>query len=66
MIKPIDQLTSLDAKEFEMGNYKVVIAQVNAVDTNDVLSRQKEIEESLRSKFLTDNLIYSYLLLQTY
>jgi manganese-dependent inorganic pyrophosphatase len=45
--KTIDQLTSLDAKEFEMGNYKVVIAQVNAVDTNDVLSRQKEIEESL-------------------
>ena len=45
--KTIDQLTSLDAKEFEMGNYKVVVAQVNAVDTNDVLSRQKEIEESL-------------------
>ncbi len=45
--KTINQLTSLDAKEFEMGNYKVVIAQVNAVDTDDVLSRQKEIEESL-------------------
>ena len=51
--KTIDQLTSLDAKEFEMGNYKVVIAQVNAVDTNDVLSRQKEIEESL-SKQISD------------
>ncbi len=51
--KTIEQLTSLDAKEFEMGNYKVVVAQVNAVDTNDVLSRQKEIEESL-SKQISD------------
>ena len=45
-----------------MGNYKVVIAQVNAVDTNDVLSRQKEIEASLSNALLTEILIYSYLL----
>ncbi|WP_168123208.1 manganese-dependent inorganic pyrophosphatase [Paenibacillus sp. HB172176] len=45
--KTIDQLISLDAKEFAMGSYKVEIAQVNAVDTNDVLSRQAELESAL-------------------
>jgi manganese-dependent inorganic pyrophosphatase len=45
--KTVSQLISLDAKEFQMGNYKVEIAQVNAVDTNDVLSRQKELEAAL-------------------
>ncbi len=46
--KTIEQLITLDAKDFEMGAYKVKIAQVNAVDTNDVLSRQKEIEEAIQ------------------
>ncbi|HIW35247.1 MAG TPA: manganese-dependent inorganic pyrophosphatase, partial [Candidatus Paenibacillus intestinavium] len=36
-------------KEFSMGNYKVEIAQVNAVDTNDVLSRQAELEPALQA-----------------
>jgi manganese-dependent inorganic pyrophosphatase len=45
--KTIQQLISLDAKEFQMGAYKVEIAQVNAVDTNDVLSRQSEVESAL-------------------
>ncbi|MBH5319088.1 manganese-dependent inorganic pyrophosphatase [Paenibacillus sp. GSMTC-2017] len=45
--KTIAQLISLDAKEFSMGNYKVEIAQVNAVDTNDVLNRQAELESAL-------------------
>ncbi|GGG55309.1 putative manganese-dependent inorganic pyrophosphatase [Paenibacillus radicis (ex Gao et al. 2016)] len=45
--KTIEQLISLDAKEFSMGSYKVEIAQVNAVDTNDVLVRQAEIEQAL-------------------
>ncbi|GBG09809.1 manganese-dependent inorganic pyrophosphatase [Paenibacillus sp. MY03] len=45
--KTIEQLISIDAKEFSMGSYKVEIAQVNAVDTNDVLSRQAELEEAL-------------------
>jgi len=45
--KTIAQLISLDAKEFSMGSYKVEIAQVNAVDTNDVLSRQAELEAAL-------------------
>lgn len=45
--KTIAQLISLDAKEFSMGGCKVEIAQVNAVDTNDVLSRQDELESAL-------------------
>ncbi|WP_027094236.1 manganese-dependent inorganic pyrophosphatase [Cohnella thermotolerans] len=45
--KSIDELISLDSKEFSMGGAKVEIAQVNAVDVNDVLSRQAELEEKL-------------------
>jgi manganese-dependent inorganic pyrophosphatase len=45
--KSIAQLISLDAKEFSMGSSKVEIAQVNAVDVNDVLSRQSELEDAL-------------------
>jgi manganese-dependent inorganic pyrophosphatase len=45
--KTVEQLISLDSKVFPMGNAKVEIAQVNAVDTNDVLTRQKEIEAAL-------------------
>ncbi|WP_025688265.1 manganese-dependent inorganic pyrophosphatase [Paenibacillus zanthoxyli] len=47
--KSIDTLLNLDAKEFSMGGKKVIIAQVNAVDTNDVLSRQAELETALQS-----------------
>ncbi|PZE19910.1 manganese-dependent inorganic pyrophosphatase [Paenibacillus xerothermodurans] len=47
--KTIEQLISLDAKEFQMGGAKVEIAQVNAVDVNDVLSRQAELEAALNS-----------------
>ena len=46
--KTAQQLISLDAKEFPMGDYKVEIAQVNTVDVNDVLSRQSELESVVR------------------
>jgi manganese-dependent inorganic pyrophosphatase len=42
--KTVEQLISLDAKEFQMGSYKVEIAQVNTVDTKDVLAKQQELE----------------------
>ncbi|GIO34676.1 MULTISPECIES: manganese-dependent inorganic pyrophosphatase [Paenibacillus] len=45
--KTIAELISLDAKEFQMGSRKVEIAQVNVVDTNDVLGRQAELENAL-------------------
>ncbi len=47
--KTIEQLLSLDAKEFQMGSYKVEIAQVNAIDPNDVLARQAELEAALHA-----------------
>ncbi|OXM13448.1 manganese-dependent inorganic pyrophosphatase [Paenibacillus herberti] len=45
--KTIAQLVSLDSKEFSMGAAKVEIAQVNAVDLNDVFSREAEVEAAL-------------------
>lgn len=45
--KSIPQLLTLDAKEFQMGNSKVEIAQVNTVDVNDVLAKQEEIEAAI-------------------
>lgn len=48
--KSLKDLLSLDAKEFSMGNKKVVIAQVNAVDVNDVLDRQVELETLLNKE----------------
>lgn len=54
--KTIDQLISLDSKEFKMEGHKVEVAQVNAVDTNDVMSRQKELEEALTKRIEEKNL----------
>ncbi|WP_026582616.1 manganese-dependent inorganic pyrophosphatase [Bacillus sp. J33] len=54
--KTVEELISLDAKEFQMGSYKTEIAQVNAVDLNDVLNRQAELEavisENIKNKEL--------------
>ncbi|MGI9124588.1 MAG: manganese-dependent inorganic pyrophosphatase [Mycobacterium sp.] len=47
--KSISQLVAMDSKEFSMGAAKVEIAQVNAVDVAEVLSRQEELEAALRS-----------------
>lgn len=45
--KSVEQLISLDAKEFSIGQAKVIVAQVNAVDTNEVLERQAALEEAI-------------------
>jgi manganese-dependent inorganic pyrophosphatase len=54
--KSINQLISIDSKVFPMGSSKVEVAQVNAVDTNDVLSRQKELEVALTQAIEEKNL----------
>lgn len=46
--RTIAQLVSTDSKEFSMGGAKVEIAQVTAIDVDDVLSRQDELEAALR------------------
>ncbi|MCM3638354.1 manganese-dependent inorganic pyrophosphatase [Sporosarcina luteola] len=47
--KSLEELVSLDAKEFTIGNAKIEIAQVNAIEVNDVMSRQAEVEVLLNS-----------------
>lgn len=47
--KSIAELVTLDAKEFSMGTAKVEVAQVNVVDTNDVLGRQAELEAAMET-----------------
>ncbi|MGN1402063.1 MAG: manganese-dependent inorganic pyrophosphatase [Bacillus sp. (in: firmicutes)] len=44
-----EELISLDAKEFPMGTYKVEVAQVNAIDVNEVLERRSEIEPAIEA-----------------
>ncbi|WP_078554125.1 manganese-dependent inorganic pyrophosphatase [Bacillus alkalicellulosilyticus] len=46
--KTIEQLLSLDAKEFSMGSSKVEIAQVNTVEVSDVFARQSELEAAIQ------------------
>lgn len=54
--KTVNELISLDAKEFPMGDSKVEVAQVNAVDTNDVFSRQAEFEKAISEAIDTKKL----------
>jgi manganese-dependent inorganic pyrophosphatase len=52
--KTADELLTMDAKAFAMGAATVEIAQVNTVDTNDVLARQSELEKVITAK-INDN-----------
>lgn len=45
--KTVEQLLSLDAKSFAMGNSTVKIAQVNTVDEADVLVKKEELETAI-------------------
>ena len=46
--RSVPQILSTDSKEFSMGSAKVEIAQVTAIDVDDVLARQDEVEAALR------------------
>ena len=48
--KTLEDLLTLDAKEFGMGEYKVEIAQINAVDVNEVMVNQGELEDLIYRK----------------
>lgn len=54
--KTVEELISLDAKEFQMGGSLVEVAQVNTVDIQDVLSRQAELEAVLQNVIDKKNL----------
>ncbi|AQQ52089.1 manganese-dependent inorganic pyrophosphatase [Planococcus lenghuensis] len=45
--KTLEELISLDSKEFEAAGKRFEVAQVNAIDTDDVMNRQKELEPLL-------------------
>lgn len=45
--KTIDELLSLDAKEFTMNGNKVVIAQVNVIDPDELMTRIDDIKMSI-------------------
>lgn len=54
----------LDAKEFNMNDNKVEIAQINVVDVNDVLSRRAEVE-ALMTQNIVDKELDLYLFVIT-
>lgn len=62
--KSASQLISLDSKEFSMNGNKVQIAQVNVVDTNELLARQGELETEM-NKAIAENGLDLYLLVIT-
>ncbi|MCX3306143.1 manganese-dependent inorganic pyrophosphatase [Bacillus sp. NEAU-CP5] len=62
--KTVDELISLDAKEFTLGSKKVEIAQVNTVDIEDVKKRQPELEAAL-SKVIAEKNLDLFLLVIT-
>ncbi|WP_420976551.1 manganese-dependent inorganic pyrophosphatase [Bacillus vallismortis] len=54
--KTVEELISLDAKEFTLGSKKVEIAQVNTVDIEDVKKRQAELEAAISAVVAEKNL----------
>jgi len=47
--KTIEELISLDAKEFSIGDYKIEIAQINTMDTPSVLKRQSDLKAAINN-----------------
>lgn len=54
--KTPEQLISIDSKEFQMGSSKVEIAQVNAVNAEEVLEKQEELEAAMEQAAAGKNL----------
>lgn len=51
-----EELINLDAKEFEIGNCKTIVAQVNTACIPDMMERKLEIEEAIKNKIVEKNL----------
>ncbi|MGM8213252.1 manganese-dependent inorganic pyrophosphatase [Virgibacillus sp. W0430] len=54
--KSINDLLTMDAKAFTMGKAHVEIAQVNAIDINQVYEDQEELEEAIQNRIADENL----------
>ncbi len=47
--KSAEELISLDAKDYTVGNYSFSVAQINTVDPQDVLVKKAELEEAIEA-----------------
>ncbi|TWT04180.1 manganese-dependent inorganic pyrophosphatase [Planococcus sp. CPCC 101016] len=54
--KTLEDLISLDSKEFEAGDHRFEVAQVNAIDVEEVMVRQKELETLMTNTISTKGL----------
>ncbi|HSJ38924.1 MAG TPA: manganese-dependent inorganic pyrophosphatase [Planococcus sp. (in: firmicutes)] len=54
--KTLEDLISLDSKEFEAGGHRFEVAQVNAIDVSEVLERQRELEVLMEQAISVKNL----------
>lgn len=54
--KSVEELITMDAKEFAMGDAKVEIAQVNAVDTSEVYQSQDELVKVISQRVIENEL----------
>ncbi len=51
-----EELIGLDAKEFEIANKNVVVAQINVVDINDVMLKKDKLEVAIKKVISEKNL----------
>lgn len=54
--KTAETLISLDAKEFVLGADKLVVAQINTVDANEVADRKEELETAINAELSSKGL----------
>lgn len=54
--KTAETLISLDAKEFVLGADKLVVAQINTVDANEVADRKEELEVAINAELSSKGL----------
>lgn len=54
--KTAETLISLDAKEFVLGADKLVVAQINTVDANEVADRKEELEAAINAELSSKGL----------
>src|SRR5699024_1461987 len=62
--KTAHELLTMDDKEFTFGDSKVIIAQVNAIDTENVYQRRAELEKAI-NEILTEKELDLFLLVVT-
>jgi len=62
--KTIEELLTIDSKQFEMGDNLVQVAQINTVDPNELLEQESEIKQVI-SSIIADKNLNLYVLMIT-